>query len=132
MNSTHHVPRGFVCHNKLVRDLVPDSIRAEGRDLQYKVLSQYQYKECLRDKLREEVGELIQVLGDSPMVQGQKDRLLEEMADVEEVLHAIKEAWGVTSKDLNEVASIKRELKGAFESRLYLEYSSTDPDNAGA
>lgn len=65
---------------KLVRDLIPQIIRAQGRTAQTSVLDDDAYRVGLRDKLVEGAQELCHATPESA---------LEEAADVYEVLRAI-------------------------------------------
>lgn len=71
---------------KLVRDKVPDLIRASGRTPHVRTLGRGEYRSALRDKLSEEVDELIAAQS--------TDAIIEEAADVLEVLTAIAGAQG--------------------------------------
>src|SRR5690606_342167 len=66
---------------KLVRDKIPEFIRASGRTPHVSALSPSAYREALIDKLREEAAEL--------QAAQTGEALLEEAADVLEVLAAI-------------------------------------------
>jgi len=97
---------------KLVRDRIPEIIRAEGRVPDVRVLDGAQFAAALRAKLTEEVQELLSA--------GPSD-LLDEAADVLEVLIAMVNEVGHTGDDLLEAASGKRTARGGFESRVWLD-----------
>lgn len=61
-------------YNKLVRDKIPEIIKADGKECKTHILSKDEYIAALETKLNEEVAEY------------QEDKNLEEMADVLEVL----------------------------------------------
>jgi predicted house-cleaning noncanonical NTP pyrophosphatase (MazG superfamily) len=86
---------------KLVRDKIPEFIRASGRTPHVSTLSPSAYREALIDKLREEA------------------------ADVLEVLAAIAAEHNATLDTIGKVARIKREKRGGFAMRLWLD--SVDP-----
>jgi len=96
---------------KLVRDKIPDMIRASGRTPHVRTLSTAEYQTALLDKLREEVAELIAA--------ATRDAVIEEAADVLEVLPAIAAEHradtivGVTRSKLAE--------RGGFDMRLSLD-----------
>lgn len=92
---------------KLVRDKIPDIIRAAGKTPIVETLSKEDYLIELDKKLNEEVAEY------------QADKSIEEMADILEVLYAICEARGYTIEDLMQVKEAKREERGGFKDRLY-------------
>lgn len=102
---------------KLVRDKIPEFIRASGRTPHVSTLSPSAYREALMDKLREEAAEL--------QAAQTRDALLEEAADVLEVLAAIAAEYGATLDTIGKVARIKREKRGGFAMRLWLD--SVDP-----
>lgn len=97
---------------KLVRDRIPDLIRADGRVPGVRVLNGEQYAAALRAKLEEEVGELLSA---GP------GEVLDEAADVLEVLLAMVCELGQTQGDLLDAASAKRAARGGFQERLWLD-----------
>ena len=92
---------------KLVRDKIPEIIRADGKKPITRTLDTEEYLEELDRKLNEEIAEY------------QADKSLEEMADVMEVLFAICEARGHSVEELMEVREAKREKRGGFEERIF-------------
>jgi len=98
--------------NKLVRDFIPDVIRANGDIPKTRVLRSAEYKKKLLEKLNEEVQELTE--------SNSKQAFIEEFADVVEVLHALKNAYGVDQKDINTVRRKKKKERGAFEKKVFL------------
>lgn len=97
---------------KLVRDRIPEIMRAQGREPETRVLGDREYFDSLLAKLLEEAQELRQA--------HEHDRLA-EAADVYEVLVAITIASGMTMDDLRAVAHRKRVERGAFNDRIWLE-----------
>ena len=97
---------------KLVRDRIPEIIRADGREPVTRVLTADEYATELHAKLAEEAGELL----DAPA-----DHRLEEMADVYEVLSAMAAHHGFTMDDVARTAADKRASRGGFADRLWLE-----------
>ena len=106
---------------KLVRDKIPDIIRASGRTPHVTTLAAGPYRAALRDKLREEVDELIAATA--------THALIEEAADVLEVLTAIAAEHGVSLARIVDVAQRKRAETGGFDMRLWLD--GVDPYPAG-
>ena len=94
---------------KLVRDNIPDMIRAKGEDAKTRILNEEEYKLALLEKLREEVEELIE----SPS--------LEERADIAEVLQALDRVFGFDANELEATKRAKQEARGGFSRRLFLE-----------
>ena len=98
---------------KLVRDRIPDLIRASGRFPRVKTLTTGSYRHALIEKLHEEVGELA--------AEQTSEGVLEEAADVLEVLTAIAVDHGATLDTIVDVARRKREQRGGFDMRLWLD-----------
>jgi len=96
---------------KLVRDRIPDIIRAEGGKPEVRELTHSEYVIALRAKLREEVVEYL------------TEPSLEELADILEVVYAL----GCTHNSEGSRAAVelaaaaKAKAKGRFDRRLYME-----------
>ncbi len=97
---------------KLVRDRIPEIIREAGHEPEIRVLDSDAYVTSLLAKALEEVQELIDA---SP------ERRLEEAADVYEVLLALLATSNQGLDDLNSAAQAKREHRGAFTQKYWLE-----------
>lgn len=95
-------------YNKLVRDRIPEMIRAQGETPHTRILEQEEYTACLEAKLDEEVEEF------------HRDRNLEELADILEVVYALAEDLGHTRQDLEAVYARKHEARGGFRDRIFL------------
>ena len=102
---------------KLVRDKIPDLIRLDGRAPHVIALTDQDYRNALSQKLRQEVYELLAADG--------KIAVLGEVADILEVLSAIVVEHGATLGSAIEVARYKREQRGGFKIRLWLESPDT-------
>jgi predicted house-cleaning noncanonical NTP pyrophosphatase (MazG superfamily) len=98
---------------KLVRDKIPDIIRASGRTAEVRQLDERSYLAALRDKLAEEAAELRGT--------NSAEDVLEEAADVLEVLISIAALHRHTLDDIVRVASEKRSERGGFDEQLWLE-----------
>lgn len=96
-------------YNKLVRDRIPEIIRAEGKRLKSRVLDDEEHLEALLKKLEEEVKELVEA------------RNIEEMADVHEVMLALAEALKIHPDELEKVRQGKAAERGGFKQRIFLE-----------
>ncbi|WP_031168045.1 nucleoside triphosphate pyrophosphohydrolase [Streptosporangium roseum] len=97
---------------KLVRDRIPEIIRAHGTEPVVTVLGEADYREALLEKLFEESAELRGAA---------VTEVAEEIADVLEVLRAIAKVHGHEWADIEKVAEAKRAERGAFLERVYLE-----------
>ena len=100
-------------YNKLVRDLIPEIIRNNEEYPVTRILSDDEYKFELEKKLFEEYNEVI----DSCTC----DERLEELADMFEVIIALAEVEGKTIDDVIAIANNKREKRGGFSEKIYLE-----------
>jgi predicted house-cleaning noncanonical NTP pyrophosphatase (MazG superfamily) len=104
---------------KLVRDRIPDVIRASGRTPRVTTLGADDYYAALRHKLQEEVAELLAAEG---------NEVLEEAADILEVLTAIAAEHGETLDSIVDVARRKRAERGGFDMRLWLDGVGPAPE----
>lgn len=98
---------------KLVRDRIPDIIRAEGRELSSWILADDEYTVALLAKVVEEAEEL----RDATTV----EERLAEAADVYEVLLTVAELCGASIEDVVRLADAKRQQRGGFGGRVWLE-----------
>jgi predicted house-cleaning noncanonical NTP pyrophosphatase (MazG superfamily) len=96
-------------YNKLVRDKIPEIIRADGKKLKSRILNDEEHLEALLKKLEEECAELIEV------------KNVEELADVHEVLIALAEALGIKPEELEKVRQAKAATRGTFRQKIFLE-----------
>jgi predicted house-cleaning noncanonical NTP pyrophosphatase (MazG superfamily) len=97
---------------KLVRDRIPEFMRAEGLVPIVRMVSGDEHCKALKFKLVEEADE---VLTAPP------EKLMEEIADVQEVIAALIEAAGIDVDCLREIQEKKREEKGGFEEGVWFE-----------
>lgn len=95
-------------YNKLVRDRIPDIIRASGKICETETLSKEDYLRTIDAKLDEELAEYHQ------------DQNIEELADLLEVIRAAAVARGYTVEDLERVRAEKAAQRGGFEKRILL------------
>ena len=95
-------------YEKLVRDLIPDLIAAQGEKPNIRILDDAEYRDCLSRKLDEEVQEF------------HKENNLEELADILEVVYALTESLGHSKEELLEVCEKKRQERGGFHDRVFL------------
>lgn len=96
---------------KLVRDRIPQIVRAQGATFDLIVLEDVDMWEALNAKLIEEATEL---------AQAQSEDQLEELADVYEVLLALIGAAGNTLDEVKDAAEVKRCQRGGFGARLWM------------
>lgn len=99
-----------IIYNKLVRDKIPEIIKADNHVPITRILTLKEYKLALLHKLVEEAQELL------------KDPGLGERADVQEVLKEIDVVFGMSPEDIERVRAEKAEKRGGFKERIFLEY----------
>ena len=95
-------------YNKLVRDRIPEIIRASGKTCTTEILSAEEYLRMVDAKLDEELAEY------------HEDQNIEELADLLEVIRAAAIARGYTIEDLERVRAEKATKRGGFEKRILL------------
>lgn len=96
-------------YNKLVRDRIPEIIRADGKQLKSRILNDEEHLEALLKKLKEECAELAEA------------RNVEELADVHEVLRALADALKIHPNELEKVRRDKNVKRGGFQQKIFLE-----------
>ncbi|MDA0565019.1 nucleoside triphosphate pyrophosphohydrolase [Streptomonospora sp. S1-112] len=94
---------------KLVRDRIPEIIRADGADPHITVAADDEYRRALRAKLTEETQEYLAADATSA---------LEELADILEVVHALAAVHGADPAELEKTRRTKATERGAFTQRL--------------
>jgi predicted house-cleaning noncanonical NTP pyrophosphatase (MazG superfamily) len=98
---------------KLVRDRIPEIIRADGCIPVTRVLDEPEYRTALLAKLVEEAREA---------QSAPEPDLAGELADVLEVLSALAAAADLPWGQLVDLTATKRDRRGGFDQRVYLEY----------
>lgn len=95
---------------KLIRDGLPQIMRAQGQRVFERALDDAQYLAELKRKLVEEAAEAASAGPDS---------LIEELADVLEVVIALAQAAGAGLEEVEAKRLAKRAERGGFEGRVY-------------
>ncbi len=95
-------------YHKLVRDRIPEIIKATGKQCSTELLTQEVYLQMLDQKLSEELGEY------------HESKSLEELADLLEVIYAIAEARGHSREELEAIRAEKAKERGGFRQRILL------------
>lgn len=106
-----------VVYHKLVRDLIPQIIEASGDTCVTRILDRDDYIDCLETKLTEELNEYL----------SSKDA--EELADLLEVVDALINARGWSREEVEQIRLGKKEKRGGFAERIYLESVSRRATN---
>lgn len=96
-------------YNKLVRDKIPEIIKANGGQPKTRMLDDKKYLRELVKKLKEEVAEF------------EAEPSVEELADIKEVMIALRTAMGIRAGELEDVRRKKADTNGRFKKRIFLE-----------
>ena len=91
---------------------MPQIIRAKGEVPIVYHAEPAEYRQRLRDKLVEEVDEILAER------EGERAAALEELADVLEVVHALAVELGSSAEELDRIRSAKAAERGAFAERV--------------
>lgn len=103
-------------YNKLIRDRIPEIMEARGVKFKTSILSQDDYKNELLNKLVEESREVQAAKTD-------RSELIKELGDVLEVIDYLIIAFGFDSEEIRAVKSERKESRGGFAEKLFLEYT---------
>ena len=96
-------------YNKLVRDKIPEIIKANGDSCKTEIINDdIAYLTALQRKLDEEIAEY------------HNDDTIEELADIVEVVYALVKAHGISKEHFDSFREDKAREKGGFEKRVYL------------
>lgn len=101
-------------YNKLVRDRIPEIIRASGSTCHIVTLSYIEFGRALAAKLVEEASEV------RSASEFEQDALVSELADLSEVMDALMSIAGITSQQVRDAQEKRRTERGAFAERTYL------------
>ena len=103
-----------ISYNKLVRDKIPEIIKASGKTCETGILSDKEYLQMLDKKLDEELAEYHQ------------EQNIEELADLLEVLYATAKARGYSIGELEQVRIDKQKARGGFDKKILLKSVNSD------
>ncbi len=96
-------------YNKLVRDKIPEKIKADGKVPKLHIADEEEFWEKLQEKLEEEVGEFL--INNSE----------EEFADILEVIDAIYKFKNFDRKEMEKIKAKKSKDRGSFDKRIILD-----------
>ncbi|MBQ8642477.1 MAG: nucleoside triphosphate pyrophosphohydrolase [Clostridia bacterium] len=99
-------------YHKLIRDRIPEIIRAKGQTCVTERLDDVSWRVMLTEKLTEECGEVLAAETDADV--------LEELADVLEVVYTMAADRGCSAEALERIRQEKAEKRGRFTGRLLL------------
>ncbi|MBF2056731.1 MAG: hypothetical protein IGQ45_05780 [Cyanobacterium sp. T60_A2020_053] len=102
----------MMIYNKLIRDKIPDIL--SKNNLQYNIdnFSDHEYQQALKDKLLEEVQELL--------ISKNSQEIEEEIADIYEVLDSLIDIFGLNQEKIKDIQVQKRIDKGSFRANIKL------------
>jgi len=98
--------------NKLVRDRIPNIIKASGKTPITKILNQEDYITELRKKCEEELQEYLSAKTN--------EESLEELADLLEIIHALTSIHGSSFEEIEKLRVEKAAKRGSFLDKVYL------------
>lgn len=97
---------------KLVRDKIVSLIQAEGRVVDFKILTLEEFIVAAKKKLLEEAQEVNQASSPS--------ETLAELADLQELIDCLLQAMNFTPEDLALAQASKNQAKGSFLKKLFV------------
>ncbi|NBO24368.1 MAG: phosphoribosyl-ATP pyrophosphohydrolase [Chlamydiae bacterium] len=107
--------------DKLIRDKLPQIMRASGIQVFERAMEKDEYLKRLKDKLLEEAKEVI--------ASGSEKEMREELADLLEVMLSLAKAYGMEFADIQQTAGQKRADKGGFDNRIYNAFVEIEAGN---
>ena len=109
---------------KLVRDkVVPNCLDdPEVVHTEYRELDSQEFRRELVCKVHEEADEI-------PLGDKQRDESLKELADLQEVVDALRRDFGFSIEQVQEEMARKKQKKGGFDNRHYIEYNDLVDDS---
>ncbi|QCT42379.1 nucleoside triphosphate pyrophosphohydrolase [Candidatus Nanosynbacter featherlites] len=109
---------------KLVRDkVVPNCLDdPEVVHTEYRELDSQEFRRELVCKVHEEADEI-------PLGDKQRDEALKELADLQEVVDTLRQDFGFSIEQVQEAMARKKQKKGGFDNRHYIEYNDLVDDS---
>ncbi len=99
-------------YNKLIRNKIPQIIKANGKIPTTRILPEDEYIQELCKKIQEELTEYIEA-------KTTPDKL-EELSDLLELINALAQHEGTTLEEINNIRKKKAEERGGFSNRVFL------------
>lgn len=100
-------------YNKLVRDRITEIIEKDGEKPFTRVLGEEEYKNELKNKLKEETAELV--------LAKDNRELIKEISDILEVLEYIEKSFSLSKEEILKVKEERKQKRGGFDKRIFLE-----------
>lgn len=101
---------------KLVRDKIPEIIKADNEEPNVRILEAEEFKKELLKKLVEEAREALEAGSD-------KKELQKEIGDILEVINYLIKEFGLDENEIEKVRQKRKESRGGFDRKLFLEYT---------
>jgi predicted house-cleaning noncanonical NTP pyrophosphatase (MazG superfamily) len=98
-------------YHKLVRDRIPEIIRANNSTCEIEVMDEEAYRLALRQKLIEEAQEV---------ASADEEHLITELADLYEVIDALMACYHISPSQVQSEQVQRRTSRGGFSRRLRL------------
>ena len=98
----------IITYNKLVRDRIPEIIKADGKTCSTRILNEEEYLRYVDAKLDEELAEY------------HRDGNIEELADLLEVIRTAAAARGSSIEEVEAIRARKADKRGGFEKKIFL------------
>lgn len=92
--------------------MIPHIIEGAGKSFRIDILSEENFQNELRNKLKEETEEYLKSTGDHNAVK--------ELADILEVMNILVERHGSSMEEVERVRKKKADEKGSFTERVFL------------
>ena len=102
-------------HQKLIRDKIPEKIKAVGDDYKTRILGKTEFEKELKNKLVEESKEL---------AKAPKEELLNELADVLELTKSFASHYKIPFSKVEKFQEEKRKKRKVFKKKLFLVWST--------
>lgn len=103
---------------KLVRDNVVQNCLDDPEVLhtEYRELNKQEFRQELLRKIHEEADEI-------PLSDDSREESLKELADLQEVVDTLRQDFGFSPVEVRQAMERKKQDKGGFEKRHYIEYN---------
>jgi predicted house-cleaning noncanonical NTP pyrophosphatase (MazG superfamily) len=105
-----------VYYNKLIRDNIPQKIRANGGEFEVREMDEKEYERELLRKVEEEASGLIN--------SSSREDIITELSDVLDVVDEIKRLKKISEVEIQDAREKAYTKKGGFEKKLFLVWSS--------
>ncbi len=102
-------------YHKLVRDRIPEIVRADHLTPTTRILEDHEYVVELCRKLIEEAKEVGGAQADAK-------ELVKEIGDMYEVIDALIAQLGVDREEITKLQAERREKRGGFSKKIFLEH----------